>query len=445
MPRSAWIVLVVAAVAFFAGLDRAAIGDADEAYYAEAAREMIEGGDFLTPHYNYENRFQKPVLFYWAVAAAYLAAGVGAAAARVPSALSGIGIAAIAWYPVADWYADRTGLIAGLIVATSFGCVAMARQSLPDLPLAFFITASIGAAGVALFDSGPLLLTPLLLSAAAAGLGFLTKGPVGLVLPLAVVAPIAVLERRDALRPKSLLLAVLMFAVIALPWYAGMTMVHGTDYLLKLFSDRQSRAVRHQSLQLPAARVVLRSDRPRRSAAVDRLRAALDSRDRPPRSREGDAFASHARLMVWALFPLVLFSVSVGKQPRYVLPILPPVALLLAAALDARVPSRERRSGGPLLVCCALAAGAFVVAVGVVLLSVPAEALGLDRPALRVAASATMIAGVCAIAAAIWLHKWIPASVATAAVAQSWRCNSACFQRRGRTSSRKWLPRSVRG
>ena len=155
MRRSLLVVLAVAGVAFFAGLDRAAISDADEAFYAEAAREMIESGDYLTPRYNYENRFQKPVLFYWAVAAAYAVAGVGAAAARISSALSGIGIAAIAWYLGRRWFGERTGLIAGLIVSTSFGCVAMARLSLPDLPLAFFITASIAAGCVALFEPGP--------------------------------------------------------------------------------------------------------------------------------------------------------------------------------------------------------------------------------------------------------------------------------------------------
>ena len=56
MRRSLLVVLAVAGVAFFAGLDRAAISDADEAFYAEAAREMVASGDYLTPRYNYANR-----------------------------------------------------------------------------------------------------------------------------------------------------------------------------------------------------------------------------------------------------------------------------------------------------------------------------------------------------------------------------------------------------
>jgi hypothetical protein len=50
---------------FGIGLGRQAITEADEAYYAEAAREMVVSGDWLTPHFNYEDRWQKPVLYYW--------------------------------------------------------------------------------------------------------------------------------------------------------------------------------------------------------------------------------------------------------------------------------------------------------------------------------------------------------------------------------------------
>ena len=53
-----------------------------KAFYAEAGREMVESGDWLTPHYNYEYRFQKPILFYWLVAELSRDAGVGEAQAR---------------------------------------------------------------------------------------------------------------------------------------------------------------------------------------------------------------------------------------------------------------------------------------------------------------------------------------------------------------------------
>jgi 4-amino-4-deoxy-L-arabinose transferase-like glycosyltransferase len=418
MHRSVWVVLAVAGIAFLAGLDRAAISDADEAFYAEAAREMIESGDFLTPRYNYENRFQKPVLFYWAVAAIYTIGGVGAAAARVPSALCGVGIAAIAWYLGRRWFSERTGLIAGLVVSTSFGCVAMARLSLPDLPLAFFITASIAAGCVALLDARPVRSGPLLLSAAAAGLGFLTKGPVGLVVPLVVLGPIALLNRRDALRLGPLLLAFLAFVAIALPWYVAMAAVHGTTYLESFFlTDNFERfATSRFNYPRPAwfyVPIILGGLLPWTAFAplwIPGIVGFVRRRIAPARPT--------LWLLVWAMFPLLLFSVSVGKQPRYVLPILPPVALLLAAAIDARLPSSGRSSGGRLLAGCGIAAGAVVVIVGLVLISVPATVLSLDAAPLRVAGIAAMVAGGGAIAAAIWRQTWIPGTVAVAGLVQ---------------------------
>src|SRR4029453_8648588 len=68
--RSILPLLLLAALSFVASIGRGAIADSDEAFYAEAAREMVESGDWLTPHFNYELRFQKPILYYW------LAAGV---------------------------------------------------------------------------------------------------------------------------------------------------------------------------------------------------------------------------------------------------------------------------------------------------------------------------------------------------------------------------------
>ena len=56
-------------------------------------REMVERGDWLTPYFNYEHRWQKPVLYYWLTSLAYLIAGVNEWSARVFSALAGLGLA----------------------------------------------------------------------------------------------------------------------------------------------------------------------------------------------------------------------------------------------------------------------------------------------------------------------------------------------------------------
>ena len=80
--RRALLLILLCIPTFFVFLGSAAITDSDEAFYAEASREMIESGDWITPRFNYELRFEKPILFYWMVAATYTVAGVSEGAAE---------------------------------------------------------------------------------------------------------------------------------------------------------------------------------------------------------------------------------------------------------------------------------------------------------------------------------------------------------------------------
>ena len=112
MRRPTFLLILLCSVTFLAGLGRPAIGDSDEAFYAEAGREMVQSGDWLTPHYNYEPRFQKPVLFYWLISATYVAAGIGEAQARLWSALAGVGLALLTAAAGRRWLDRPTGVLA---------------------------------------------------------------------------------------------------------------------------------------------------------------------------------------------------------------------------------------------------------------------------------------------------------------------------------------------
>src|SRR4051812_10079728 len=104
--RPVLTLLILSLLTFFLGLGRQAITDADEGFYAEAAREMVESGDWLTPHFNYADRWQKPILYYWLTASTYAAAGVTEGAARFWSALSGLGLVLLTWSAARKMTAD---------------------------------------------------------------------------------------------------------------------------------------------------------------------------------------------------------------------------------------------------------------------------------------------------------------------------------------------------
>jgi 4-amino-4-deoxy-L-arabinose transferase-like glycosyltransferase len=343
--RSVLTLTLFACLTFVAGLGRQAITDSDEAFYAEAAREMVESGEWLTPHFNYEERWQKPVLYYWLTAATYVVGGVSEGAARFWSALSGVGLVLITWAaartlsgakPPPTWSADPAWL-AGAIVATCFGYFAEARLALPDLPLAFCITLTIWAAFRAT-DNGRL--SSWTIAGVGAGLGLLMKGPVAIVVPALALVPTWWHERASN-RPRvsGLAVATVVAAVIGLPWYLAMWNTHGTEYLRYFFVENNVERFATDTFNEPRpfwfyGPILLGGMLPWSAYLVAFGLCWLVFRIRRS-SRE--AAQTEWRLVLWSLMPLLFFTLSIGKQPRYILPVLPPVAILVARAMSTRI------------------------------------------------------------------------------------------------------------
>lgn len=334
---------------FFAALGRPAIADSDEAFYAESAREMVETGDWLTPYYNYDTRFQKPVLFYWFVALGYVLLGVSETAARMPSALAGLGLVLVTWAVGRRWCHPDTGWIAGLVAATSFGYFSMARQSLPDLPLAFFVTLAVWTTFEAASDhAGRERRRWLLVSGAALAAAILTKGPVGIVVVLLAVVPVLAWEARGAgwwtplavlrvLPARDVIAAAALCVGIAAPWYGAMAIEHGPGYLwnffigenVERFATSRFNEPRQLWFYIPIVAGGLFPWTPLALLWVDTIRRLW--------RRTRTLAATEIRLLAWFVVPLVFFTISIGKQPRYILPLLPPLAILLADTVRRRL------------------------------------------------------------------------------------------------------------
>ncbi len=390
------------------GLGQPAITDSDEAYYAEAAREMVASGDWLTPHFNFRDRWEKPVLYYWLTATTYLVTGPTEFAARAWSALAGIVLAFLAWSTARHAGATSLGAwLAGAITATSFGHLSMTRAALPDLPLAACITASIWASLRAVDATHPRWWW--LVAGLSAGLGFLMKGPIALVVAAVVLLPIWWRERTTVRLPiADLALAALVAIAVALPWYGAMTATHGWPYLesffvadnFERFATTRFNEPRPVWFYLPVVLGGLMPWTPYLLAlptayAFERGTSAMRSLGRGQWRWEW-------RLGLWAVMPLVFFSASVGQQPRYVIPVLPPLAVLLAMGIANRVEARA--SGTPSR--HGLATGTWVVAF--VLVSCAALLVrlrSLFEPAPIVLWSAVAATGACAVGLA-----WIAAT-----------------------------------
>ena len=84
------LLLGVASLLFFPNLGVPSLWDIDEGNNSEAAREMLECGNWVVPTFNFELRVDKPVLLYWLQMSAYHWLGVHELAARLPSALAAL-------------------------------------------------------------------------------------------------------------------------------------------------------------------------------------------------------------------------------------------------------------------------------------------------------------------------------------------------------------------
>jgi 4-amino-4-deoxy-L-arabinose transferase-like glycosyltransferase len=377
---------------------------------------MVEGGDWLTPHFNYEDRWQKPILYYWVTAGAMALAGPTESAARFGAALSGLGLVLLTWATARRLTGlDEAAWIAGAIAATCYGYFAMARSALPDLPLAFFITAGIWAAMRGADPREPAPARWWAIAGLAAGLGFLTKGPLALVIPAIVLLPIWWRERRHstvALRTSHLALAAVLFAVSGLPWYVAMTLTHGTAYLqsffladnLERFATTRFNDSRAIWFYIP---IVIGGLLP---WAVFLL--VLPWRTLRDLARRRRTLTDvEWRLAIWTLAPLLLFTASVGKQPRYILPVLPPLAMMLGVAIANRVTasretvSRDRAARRELSIATLVTSAMFVV---VAALLYRARALFLPAyPSLT-------LAGIIGVACAGLALAWVAAARAWA-------------------------------
>ena len=416
--------LLLAALTFFAGLGRGAITDSDEAFYAESSREMVASGDWITPHYNYEPRFQKPVLYYWLSSATFLITGASELGARLWAALAGVGLVLVTAAAGRRWYDETTGLLAGAIVATSFGYFSIGRMALPDLPLTFCITLAIWAALVSTLEQERSPRKFVILAAVGLGLGFLMKGPVGVIIPLLVIVPVLMVERRSiALEPSDILLGFVIMLAIALPWYFVMWARHGNEYLQSFFvGDNFERFAtdrfndpRPWWFYLPVVAGGLLPWTPLALTWLGPMTQFLRGR------REVGTI--DLRLLMWALLPLMFYSLSVGKQPRYVLPVLPPLALLLASSIVERtqewrgfdgVRSSPRRAA-PIWFGSVLS-GVFFVVLGVLLHRAQPLLINVQPAYTTIAAYVIAIAGAIVILVSV-SSQWRSAPVVIALAA----------------------------
>lgn len=398
------LVLGLAGVLLSAALGQASLERA-EVYFVDAARAMVERGDWLVPYYRGEPFFDKPPLTYWLIAGAFTANGFTLGTARLVPALAGLlALAAAAWLGSLLFDA-RTGRLGALLLATTPAFLSFGRIAMADMLLTLASTLAFALGVRLLARPGPTGPLPLALALAATlGLGFLAKGPIALVLPGLGLALLGwrFRERLRAMPAGAAALFALAFLVVAAPWFALVWRRLGLGPLeyfflhenLERFAGETYDSGRPALFYLGIYATQGLPWSPFLLPALVRLFGR--------RAGEPNAEGAGARLLAgWVALMLVPLSLSHGKIDYYLLPAYPPLSLLVARFLRESWTPAERALARAVLLCAAL-----------LLAAAPQLAAGLPAawlPAPAAQALARMLALVAAAALAWEAFRLRPA------------------------------------
>ena len=340
-----WALLGAAVLVYFVDLGGSSIWDANEAFYVETPREMIERGNYVSPTFNYVPRLNKPVLSYWIVAGFYHVFGVSVAVQRLPIAIGAVVLVATAFLlgraatPSRLPMAARTaaGLIAATGLALSPRLVMFGRRIFIDIYVSMFMALTL--LFFALAERYPERRRRfLVLMYVSVGLGVLTKGPVAAALPGLVLA-VYLIVHGELRRTREMLVPVGIAIVLAIvvPYYAALYRQEGWGPIWTfVMGENVSRyteglgvdAERGPFFYLP----VLFSDSFPISAflvaAAIAWVAERRSRADAPQAAADPARRIRTLLWLWIAVIVLFFSLSAAKQDLYIFPIVPAVAAL---------------------------------------------------------------------------------------------------------------------
>ena len=357
------ILSVACVILYFLGINAYPLVDPAEAYYVEAAREMVELGNYITPHLNYQIYFSKPILTFWLMAFSYDIFGVSQVAARLPFALL------TTLYVLATYFttrrianSSRAGLISGLLLACSPLLILVARESPIDIAFSTFIGIAVYATSMTLYGSSRFSWTFIYLGLA---LATLTKGPASIFLYLIGAGLFLLLARPGWSRLKGWLgdLKVVqglsLFALIVLPWHIAVwTATEGLFLKVFFLYENVARFAGHTNMGrmswwffipvllvgfLPGIMLLGPAIKEFVSGRITDSSVKFKSLSGDLRALFSETSRGRALgfLLAFSAMTFAFFSSSGTKLITYILPVVGPLSILVAVYLDRMISSSE--------------------------------------------------------------------------------------------------------
>jgi 4-amino-4-deoxy-L-arabinose transferase-like glycosyltransferase len=347
--RAAAVLVLLALVAFVPGLFQIPPVDRDEAYFAQATKQMIETGDYVDIRYQDDVRYRKPVGIYWLQASVVnVASALGLPNARtsiwlyrLPSLFGAIGAVLATYWCALAFVSRRGAVLAALMLMSSSILGVEARLAKTDATLLFTVVAAMAVLARAYLaprrgDAQPGLGQVAIFWTALA-VGILIKGPMILMVVGLAVAALVVLDRSArwllALRPISGLLWLL---VLVLPWFIAIYTRVGAQFLIgSVGEDMLAKVASPQETHgaPPGLYLIL--------FFVTFFPASILTGLAAPAVWAVRREAAARFLLAWIVPSWIVFEAVITKLPHYVLPLYPAIAILTAGAVESKVLSQR--------------------------------------------------------------------------------------------------------
>jgi len=329
----------------------------DETRYITVAWEMWQNGDFWVPTLNGELYSHKPPLYFWFMNLGWALFGVSEIWARLVAPLFGLGtlfltakLARELWPQVAQEIRDARAVMAPMMMLTGLYWTVFSTMTMFDMIVTFAaVTAILGYVKAWKgFATGEGFWVGVILAGLGLGLGGLAKGPAILVhtLPVALSAPLwgpmTVHGRGASGWGKwygGVFISVLVGVGVTLAWAIPAALIGGEEYrnaiFIKQSADRMVKSFAHRRpfywfFWVVPLMLLPWTLWPRLWRGVGARAAWKEGRGLRAASQDG----SVRMLLIWIGAAFVIFSAISGKQPHYLLPIFPALALFAAYLLS---------------------------------------------------------------------------------------------------------------
>lgn len=354
MRRYLFPLIFLAVLVSFFRLGSVTLFDVDEAVFSQATKEMVKSGDWITPTYNGEKRYDKPILFYWLMAPSYKIFGINEFGARFPSALSAFLLSLAVFLFVRracpggrgesagepDDQADAThgnssgderAFYAALSLTLSLYFFAYSHAAVVDMALTLFLSLSLFSFYLSVSDEAAdtkrknLYIYGFYLFSA---LAFLTKGLIGILFPFGIALIFMYMtEGARGLKKVFNLKGALIFLAVSGPWYGAQLLINGREFIdqfiikhhFKRYTGINSGHNGPFYFYIP---VLIAGMFPWIAFLPAGLKGAIKKEDRL------GLFS-----LIWFAFVFVFFSISTTKLPNYILSSVVAASILVSSGI----------------------------------------------------------------------------------------------------------------